>query len=123
MKTDYYNRPKGCERTFLIIIALILLMITISLEAQEYKYCTVLPIRQTAGKMYCITVDSGQVMAGGMIKNMYKDQSGEGWIFNSPMDGINFMVKSGWDLSHIIWEQVGTLSGNTSYVMRRKLNK
>ena len=55
MKTeDYYNRQKGCETKFFIILAVIILLIVASCEKIGEKYdwtCDVMQISQRSG--YC----------------------------------------------------------------------
>jgi hypothetical protein len=90
-------------------------------DSIQYKYCDVVCYKKVGGPKYCIAVDSGQLSTGGMIPNQYKDLNGNTYIFNSPMDGVNFMIRNKWDIFQVYSENINP-SSIPHYLLRKRIN-
>jgi hypothetical protein len=85
-------------------------------DSIQYKYCDVITLKKVGGPKYCIITDSGQLTTGGLIPNQYKDINGNAYIFNSQLDGINFMISHKWEMFQVYFDNT-----NSHYLLRKKI--
>ncbi len=78
-----------------LIVMMGLPLICLGQQNPKFVYCEIVGTSQAFSRKITIVVDFGEKMSV-WADNRMKDETGKPIVFNSMIDGLNFMGKRGW---------------------------
>ena len=103
-----------------LITAALSLVALLTANAQTKIYCDI--SRSSLGKDVCLSVDFGQESVG-VTDDRLVDENGELLLFESIIDGLNYMSSLGWNLEEVYVIPSGgngsSVDGRTHWVMSK----